>query len=107
MDRLTDKSYRNYDYLSRYSSFPFYYDTEDERYIYGTTAQLKKDVSYVLHKVKPNDTWDSLALKYYNNPTLYWIICDFNEVQDPFTDLEVDTSIRIPTLSNISFEKYS
>lgn len=105
MDRLVDKAYRSYEYVSRYTSFPYYYDVDDEKYIYGTTSQLKQDTSYVMHKVLPNDTFDSLALKYYNNPTLYWVICDFNRIQDPFTELKVGERIKIPTLSNISFIK--
>lgn len=107
MDRLIDKSYKNYDYLSRYASFPFYYDIANEKYIYGTTSQLRKDSSYVIHKVQTNDTWDSISLKYYNNPTLYWVICDFNDIQDPFTELEVGDNIKVPTLSNISFQQYT
>ena len=107
MDKLIDKAYRNYDYISRYSSFPYYYDTEKKRYIYGTTSQLKTDLQYVTHKVTFGDTYDSLALKYYNNPTLFWVICDFNQIQDPFTDLEIDTYIKIPSLGNISFKQIS
>lgn len=103
MDNLVDKSYRSYEYISRYASFPYYYDTNDSKYVYGTTAYLKDDVSYIIHKAKQNDTFDSIALKYYNNPTLYWVICDFNKVQDPFTSIEIGTEIKVPTLSNISF----
>ena len=40
MDKLINKSYKNYNHFSRYSSFPYYYNVEDEKYIYGTTAQL-------------------------------------------------------------------
>ena len=71
MDILIDKQYKSYDYISRYTSFPFYYNTEDKKYIYGTTSHLSGDVPYVIYKVKPYDTLDSIALQYYNNPTLY------------------------------------
>ena len=107
MDILVDKSYRSYDYISRYASFPYYYDITDDRYIYGTTSQLKDDTSYVIHKITQTATLDSLALKYYNTPTLYWVICDFNKIQDPFSDLHVGEEIKIPTLSNISFKTVS
>lgn len=105
MDVLKDKQYRNYSYLSRYSSFPFYYNTEDKKYIYGTTSQLNQDITYILYKVKANDTLDSIALDYYNNPTFFWIIADFNQIQDPFIQLIEGTEIKIPTLSEISFEQ--
>ena len=103
MDKLTDKSYRSYDYISRYTSFPYYYNVNDEKYIYGTTSQLRLDTPYVIHIATKQDTFDSLALKYYNNPTLYWVICDYNRIQDPFSELVEGQRIKIPTLSNIAF----
>lgn len=103
MDALIEKTYRNYDYISRYTSFPYYYHEEDDKYIYGTTAQLEDSIGYVEHIVGKFDSFDSLALKYYNNPTLYWVICDFNKIQDPYQELVMGQRIRIPSLSNITF----
>lgn len=107
MDKLIDKSYRSYDYISRYSSFPYYYDTDLERYLYGTTSYINQDIPYIVHIVKERDTYDSLALKYYNNPTLYWAICDFNKIQDAFSTPEPGERLLIPTLSSISFSPTS
>ena len=67
-----DKTYKQYNHLSRYNNFPYFYDTLDNKYIYGTTAYLKTDTPYVIHTVKQNDSLDSLALYYYNNPTYFW-----------------------------------
>ena len=104
MEVLSDKNYKTYDYISRYSSFPYYYTNIDNKYIYGTTSQLDVEDSYVLHRVSYNETFDSLALRYYNNPSLYWIICDFNRIQDPYTRLEIGQQVKIPSLSNIKFK---
>lgn len=104
MEVLKDKAYRRYDYISRYTGFPYYYNAVDNKYIYGTTGQIVKDIPYVLHIAQQRDTFDTLALKYYGNPTLYWVICDFNDIQDPYTDIEVGQKIKIPSLSSISFE---
>ena len=52
MNVLTDKSYKTYKNVSRYSNFPYYYNSLDNKYIYGTTAQLYKTTSYTLYKVK-------------------------------------------------------
>lgn len=105
MSILIDKQYKDYYYTSRYSAFPFYFNTNDNKYIYGTTSQLSQGLSYRLYKVKQNDTLDTLALDFYNNPTLYWVIADFNHIQDPYIKLEVGTEIKIPTLSEIVFEE--
>lgn len=103
MDRLINKAYREYDYVSRYSAFPYYYDTEDDKYIYGTTSYLDDTTAYSMYQVKKNDTYDSLALKFYNTPTLFWVICDFNRIQDPYTLPQEGEYIKIPSLTSIAF----
>jgi len=104
MEILTNKKYIKYKGLSRYSSFPIYYNTLDDKWVGGTTQYLRDDTSYVSCIVQPGDTYDNLALHYYNNPTLYWVICSFNKIQDPFLDPEIGTILRIPVLSNIEYD---
>lgn len=101
--RLIDPSYKQYDKVSRYSSVPYYFDTETKKYIYGTSVYLDEGTTYTLHEVEKFDTWDSLASYYYNNPTLYWVICSFNRVFDPFTNPEIGSFIKIPNISEIRF----
>lgn len=103
MDVLKDKRLKSYDKLSRYSTFPYYYHIIDEKYIYGTTNHLKSNTSYQNYTIKRGDSLDKLALMFWNNPTLYWVIADFNRIQDPFIDLPEGYIIKIPILSNIEF----
>lgn len=104
MDILKDKKYKDFDYTSRYSGVPFYYNVKDEKYIYGLTSNMKKDISYVLHEIKDTDTLDYLALKYYNNPTFYWIIAYFNDIQDCFIKLSDHfKTIKIPSITSVQF----
>ena len=103
MDILIDKRYKNYNYFSRYTSFPYYYNTEDRRQIYGTTSQLNQNVPYIQYKVRRTDTWDSIALQYYNSPSYYWVLLDFNHRQDPFIEPKENEIINIPTLNALSF----
>jgi hypothetical protein len=99
-----DKTYKQYNRLSRYNNFPYYYSTLDNKYIYGTTAYLRTDTPYVLHTVERDDTLDSIALKYYNNPTYFWIIADFNRIRDPYKKLEIGQNLKVPSFSAIRFE---
>ena len=105
-DVLRDKSQKRYSYISRYTPFYYYYNTKDDKYIYGITSQLNTNISYVAHKITEKDTLDSLSLKYYGRPDLYWVIADFNRIQDPFIQLwgKYDV-LHIPTLSDISFKE--
>lgn len=104
MDVLTNKSYKQYTKLSRYTTIPYFYHTVDKKYIYGTSKYLKNTTPYTSYTIKYGDTLDSLALDFYNNPTLYWIICSFNHIQDPFITLKEGDIIKIPSLSTIEYE---
>lgn len=104
MEALTNKAYKDSTILSRYTPFPYYYHTKDDKYISGITAYLKDNTTYTLYTVQRGDTFDSLALDFYNNPTLFWVICSFNRIQDPFTELTAGQQIKIPSISNIEFD---
>lgn len=104
-DVLSNKQYKEYDRVSRYSIFPYYYNRLDEKYIYGITAQLKdNNTTYVNHTVKLRDTLDTLSLYYYGSPLYYWIIADFNRIQDPYKELKEGDILKIPTFNNIEFD---
>ena len=104
MDKLKDKKYESFDYTCRYTGVPYYYNVADGKEIFGLTSNMIKDLPWVAHKVKDEDTLDSLALNYYNNPTLFWIIADFNSIRDPFEKLWGKYRIiKIPSLTSIEF----
>lgn len=104
MDTLKNKKYNDYDYLSRYANVPYYYDTLTGKEIYGIGTNLKNTTEFTTHSLKSNDTLHNLALKYYNNPTFWWVIAHFNDIQDPFLRLtDKYTTIRIPSLASVEF----
>ena len=104
MNVLKDKSSRTYFYTSRYATLPYYYNTLDKKYVYGISKNLNTNTDYVLHNLLDSDSLDSLALKYYGRPDLFWVIADFNNLNDPYIKL-VDkmSSIKIPSLSGITW----
>lgn len=105
MDVLKDRQTRAYDYISRYVTFPFYYNTLDNKYIYGITKLLDENTPYVSHQVAQSDTLDILAFKYYGRPDYYWIIGYFNNIQDPFIELKSKFKvIKVPSLSQVQFK---
>lgn len=104
MDYLKNKFYKNYNQISRYNAAPCFYHILDNKYLTGFSKRLKDTTPYVIHTVRRSDTFDSLALYYYNNPTYFWIICDFNRINDPFYELEEGQRIKIPSFSMLEFE---
>ena len=106
MDILKDKQYKDYSSISRYNNFPFYYHAKDKNYIYGLTNQLSENIEVVDHRVTNLDTLDSLALKYYNRPDLFWVIADYNKIQDPYIDLnKFFKVIKIPSLGSLRYKE--
>lgn len=106
MDVLKNKATMQRDYISRYENFPYYYHTIDKKYIQGLTSQLDLNTSYVTIKLDQSMTLDSLANKYYGRPDYWWIIADFNQIQDPFISLiHKFTEIKIPSIADIKYKK--
>ena len=104
MSVLSNKAYKEYERLSRYSAFPYYFQNVDKKYIYGTTSQLvTDDVPFTIYEIQRGDTLDSIALQFYNDPTKYWIVADFNHIQDPLLDLKMGDTLKIPNLSSIAY----
>ena len=104
MDTLKKKRFEQYNYICRYTPVPYYYDTLEDRDVYGLTSNLKKNTAYLSHKVKDDDTLHGLALKYYNNPSFWWVIAYFNDIQDAFIKIaDYFRVIKIPSIASIEF----
>ncbi len=103
-DVLQNKSYKNYDYISRYSNVPFYYNTADGKYMFGTVSNLSDTTPFVLYETQAGDTYDSISLSFYNIPTLYWVICDFNRIHDCLEEIPIGTILKIPSLGSLQYK---
>lgn len=104
MEVLKDKSIKDYEYTSRYGPFPFFYNENDDKYVYGITSWLSLDAEYSIHNVQGTDTLDSLAFKYYGRPDLYWVIADYNRITDPWINLwENYNFLYIPALAGVRY----
>ncbi len=63
---------------------------------------LVGQVSFVVHPVRQGDRIDNITAKYLNDPTLFWRVCDFNQVLRPedLTDTPGTTiEIALPLFS--------
>ena len=107
MDVLTNKTAKTSNYYSRYNGRDYYYNKLDNKNQMSTARWLKQNTDYSTYVVKEKDNYDNIALWFYNNPTMYWIICDFNRVLDPLKPPKVGTVLYIPSLStNFGYEEY-
>ncbi len=109
MNVLTNRAIKSSKYYSRYNGLSYYYNNLDDKYQLETRHWLKEfiDTSKIqTYIVKEKDTYDTIALEFYNNPTYYWVICDYNRIIDPFTSPKVGTVLYLPSLNaGLEFEK--
>ncbi len=98
-------NYKRYTYLSRYESFPYYYDDYNNRYYYGLTSSMSKDTPYAAYVVKVGDTYDSIAYDVYGNSLFYWVICYFNNIFDCLEEPEVGTVLKLPSINSVTFNE--
>lgn len=110
MNVLSNKTAKTSKYYSRYNGLFYFYNHLDDKYQLETRHWLKefsdasRETRYV---VKEGDTYDTIALEYYNNPTYYWVICDYNRITDPFTPPVEGEVLLLPSLdAGLEFEKY-
>lgn len=134
MKVLTERTIKSNDFFSRYNGFAYYYNKLSEKlvrvkdsdgndvidpvtgqpmfrkegkYNMSTSSWLKDTDNYEAYVVEEGDTYDSIALKKYNNPTYYWIICDFNRIVDPFVEPNPGDVLLLPAKGkNLEFEHY-
>jgi len=105
MDTLTNKRFESYTYTCRQANIPYYYDTLCDRDIYAIGSQIDKNTEFITHQIKSTDTLDYLALKYYSNPTYWWAIAYFNDIEDSLIKLsDRYTTLRIPAIASIRFK---
>ena len=100
---IKDSQKKAYDYYSRYGELSTIYNTVDAKRYYELSKPLKNNITqWVNHTVQPNDTLDTIALKYYSNPLFWWIIADVNNILNPF-ELREGMTLKIPYLSQVKF----
>lgn len=44
-----------------------------------------------------NDTWTNISYKFFNTYKLWWLICKFNNIKNPFDELIPGNIIKIPS----------
>lgn len=51
----------------------------------------------LIHVVQQSDRIDNIAVKYYGDPVLWWVIAAVNDIELPPFGMEVGARLRIPS----------
>jgi hypothetical protein len=80
--------------------FNVYEDKESEKYFYNLlkTVIIPEDLDeeyFDYYAVKFGDMWPTISYKFYNDVTLWWVICSTNQITDATKNPEVGKLIKI------------
>jgi hypothetical protein len=50
---------------------------------------------YYIYELSEKDTWTGISFKFYNTYKLWWLICKFNNIQNPFNELSAGDCIKV------------
>lgn len=62
---------------------------------------LKSDETDIKYEVKKGDDLRGIAYKIYDEARLYWVIAEYNNILDPFKNLEEGRILTCPTLKRL------
>ncbi|MHB1001979.1 MAG: LysM peptidoglycan-binding domain-containing protein [Armatimonadota bacterium] len=86
---------------SRYAGCVLYVDSNDQFIGNRSRIDNASQPDDIFHVVQAGDRIDLLAYRYLGDPTLWWVICDYNDIFYPL-DLDLGMIIRIPSISYLS-----
>ena len=93
------------DYTDRYRSCKLLKDKNTGEVLLSTRniEVIPYNTQDKYHRLKSQEICrlDVLAHKYYQNPLLWWIIAQANNITNPFICLESGTLLRIPSIETL------
>lgn len=72
--------------LEWWSRFKFQQDSSDEVYSVEQRYEHRADL---------------ISYAFYNDPSLWWFICQYNNILDPWAEIVVGRKLLIPTLNRL------
>lgn len=71
-----------------------YYLNIFRSYVINMSA-LNDSSFYETYEVENDDWFDNISFKFYNTPSLWWVVCIVNNIVNPFEELEPGKILRI------------
>ena len=65
------------------------------RSIYFNTEDISPDL-ITIYEVAEGDTWTNISYRNFGTIKLWWLICKFNNIKNPFTELTAGKILKIP-----------
>lgn len=90
--------------VSRYRNAPIIVQGQDTYFGPRPTydASPRSDDRY--YDVLPGDNFQRIAYRMLGDSRLWWVVADFNDIMDPFVELEPGSTVRVPSASRLWME---
>ncbi|MDF2615503.1 MAG: hypothetical protein K0Q47_158 [Sedimentibacter sp.] len=87
---------------SRYEGATVY--SHEDKYYIGSRIilQYKEYPDNIIHTVSESERLDTIAYKYWKNSEWWYIICDWNDIFNPFEPLVAGTILSLPSFNRIA-----
>ncbi len=104
IQKITDKTYREItDQKLLTSSRLNLYNTLKDGDLYVSnifkhidfTDEIKNNNDYFNLYVSEDEWWDNISYKFYNTPLLWYIICFFNDIVNPYEEIVIGQQVKI------------
>lgn len=87
---------------SRLNLFNILYETRNNVYFlnifrnFDINDRIKENnVYFDIYYAEEEDWWDNISYKYYDTEKLWWLVCEMNNIVNPFEELEAGQQIKI------------
>lgn len=93
------KKLDNYDYANLFNVInkgeKSYFNLCKNIYFDNTQYLTSSDVETYI--IVDDDSWSSISYRFYRTYKLWWLICKFNNITNPFYELTPGKEIKIPS----------
>ena len=97
---ITDIRHNSYDFANLFKIYSgndgnYFFNICKTIYIQGGDDMVPS--MYSLYTVPYGDTWTNISYTFYGTIELWWLICKFNNIDNPITLPVEGTKLKIPT----------
>lgn len=87
---------------SRLKMFNILQDTEYNTYFMNIFRDYKiadyakgNNVYFDLYTCEDEDWWDNISFKHYNTERLWWLVCEMNDIVNPFEEIDEGLQVKV------------
>ena len=86
-------------------------DIQENDYLHNSLSLFKPRYATALYRVESIDVQrpDLISFKVYSTVRYWWLVCSFNKIANPLTDIEIGDLLELPHMLDIQdfYKRYT